>query len=208
MVRLGQLAHARAGDKGDTTTLSVIARDPADYELLVDSLRPVQRMTNADVDVIVGTLGPIAPPELCNGLAVPLCIFDQLYSFDTDSLIKAIPKEDEGDEKFEEVAKELFLHIAQLADNAGATDEHRALNYLSVRYPAIYHNTARRLTENASLSSVDVLQSTLSTTRNVVDVIFTYTNRETDLVDRYVVRVDVTEKYPFLVSKLSPYVAR
>jgi hypothetical protein len=34
MVRLGQLAHARAGDKGDTTTLSVIARDPADYDRL------------------------------------------------------------------------------------------------------------------------------------------------------------------------------
>ncbi|WP_437374084.1 AtuA-related protein [Inquilinus limosus] len=34
MVRLGTLAHARAGDKGDTTTLSVIARDPADFERL------------------------------------------------------------------------------------------------------------------------------------------------------------------------------
>jgi hypothetical protein len=26
----------------------------------------------------------------------------------------------------------------QLTDNAGATDEHRALNYLAMRYPAIY----------------------------------------------------------------------
>jgi hypothetical protein len=41
-----------------------------------------------------------------------------------------------------------------------------------------------------------------------VDVVFSYTNRRTDVVERYFVRVDVTEKYPFLASKLSPYVSR
>lgn len=30
-MRLGTLAHARAGDKGDTANLAVIAYDPADY---------------------------------------------------------------------------------------------------------------------------------------------------------------------------------
>lgn len=30
------------------------------------------------------------------------------------------------------------MRIVQIADNAGATDEHRALNYLVVRYPRIY----------------------------------------------------------------------
>ena len=29
-----------------------------------------------------------------------------------------------------------------MTDNAGATDEHRALNYLAVRYPAIYAKAA------------------------------------------------------------------
>lgn len=33
-VRLRALAHSRAGDKGDSQTLSVIAYDPADYALL------------------------------------------------------------------------------------------------------------------------------------------------------------------------------
>jgi hypothetical protein len=30
-MRLGALAHARTGDKGDTANISVIAHDPADY---------------------------------------------------------------------------------------------------------------------------------------------------------------------------------
>jgi hypothetical protein len=33
-VILRDIAHARSGDKGDTSNISVIAYDPADYELL------------------------------------------------------------------------------------------------------------------------------------------------------------------------------
>jgi hypothetical protein len=58
---------------------------------------------------------------------------------------------------------------------------------------------------NASLSGVDVQPSPLSGTRNVADVIFTYTNRNTDVDEQYLVRVDVTDEFPFLVTKLSPY---
>jgi hypothetical protein len=42
----------------------------------------------------------------------------------------------------------------------------------------------------------------------VVDVIFAYTNRATDVVEKYFVRVDVTEQFPFLVTKMSPYYDR
>lgn len=34
-MKLRQLAHARTGDKGDTSSISVIAFDPADYQRLV-----------------------------------------------------------------------------------------------------------------------------------------------------------------------------
>ncbi|MFJ3791409.1 hypothetical protein [Kitasatospora sp. NPDC090091] len=184
-------------------------RDPADFKLLIQSLRPEEGLTDSDVDVVIGTLGPIAPPEVCNGLTLPVCLFDQLYSFDADSLISSIPRpENVPAERFESVALDLFLNVVQLADNAGATDEHRALNYLSVRYPAIYHVAAERLAANAALTTVDVDTSRLATTRRVVNVIFSYRDRQTDVVDRYFVRVDVTEKYPFLVSKLAPYFAR
>jgi hypothetical protein len=48
----------------------------------------------------------------------------------------------------------------------------------------------------------------LSATRKIVEVIFSYTNRNTDFTEKFFVRVDVTEEFPFLVTKLSPYYDR
>jgi hypothetical protein len=188
-------------------TYIVTPRDPADFALLVESLRPMPRKT--DVDVVIGVRGPVAPPEMCNGLMVPIVTFDQLYSFDRESLIKAIPRPDKTpDKEFEAAAEELLQLIMQVADNAGATDEHRALNYLATRYGRIYAKIAEEHAANASLSAVDVLPSPLSGTRKVVDVIFSYTDRNTDVVEKSFCRVDVTEEFPFMVTKLSPYYDR
>jgi hypothetical protein len=42
VTRLHELAHARAGDKGDISDISVIVYDPADYPLLRDLLTASQ----------------------------------------------------------------------------------------------------------------------------------------------------------------------
>jgi hypothetical protein len=182
-------------------------RDPADLDLLLDALRPNPRPT--DTDVVIGVRGPLTPPDVCNGLTVPLVVFDQLYSFDVDSLIKSVPRpEKEPAARFEATAEELLSRIMQIADNAGATDEHRALNYLAVRYDAIYIRTAEMYGQNSSLSAVEVRPSELSGTRTIVDVILSFTNRRTDVVEQYFTRVDVTEEFPFLVTKLSLYLGR
>jgi hypothetical protein len=182
-------------------------RDPADVDLLVEALRPVPRAT--DVDVVIGLLGPIAPPTMCNGLMVPIVVFDQIYSFDVDALVKSIPRPEKIDEKqFGPAAEELLARMIQMADNAGATDEHRALNYLAVRYPAVYATAADAFGRNESLTAVEVRPSPLSGVRDIVDVIFSYTNRTTDVTEKLSVRVDVTEEFPFLVTKLSPYFDR
>ena len=98
------------------------------------------------------------------------------------------------------VAEELFSRILQVADNAGATDAHRALNYLAVRYPAIYAFTAERHEHNYALTAVGVRRSRLSGVRKIVDMLLSYTNRQTDITEKYFVRVDVTEEFPFLVT--------
>jgi hypothetical protein len=41
--------------------------------------------------------------------------------------------------------------------------------------------------------------------RNILDVVFSYTHRETDVTEKSFVRVDVTEEFPFLVSRLAPF---
>jgi cyclic patellamide precursor peptide PatG len=181
--------------------------DPADWDLLVEALRPTPRA--GDVDTVVGVRGPIAPPQLCNGLLVPIVLFSQIYSFDVDTLIKSIPRpEGTPEEQFAPAAEEVFNRIMQMADNAGATDEHRALNYCATRYPAIYATTADAYKRNAALSAVEVRLSPLSGVRRIVEVILSFTNRQTDVVEKYFVRLDVTEEFPFLVTKMSPYYDR
>jgi len=176
-------------------------------QLLLEALRPLPHAT--DVDVVIGVRGPIAPPDLCNGLMVPIVVFDQIYSFDIDSLVQAIPRpESITAERFGPASEELFTRLMQMADNAGATDEHRALNYLAVRYPAIYARAADAFGQNSTLSGVNVRLSRLSGTRKIFDVIFAFTDRVRDVTEKSFVRVDVTEQFPFLVTKLSPYYDR
>lgn len=182
-------------------------RDPADLDLLVDAIRPAPGPN--DIDVVIGLRGPDAPPEMCNGLMVPIVAFDQIYSFDRAALIKAIPKpEKTAAAQFGPAAEEVFDRIMQMTDNAGATDDHRALNYMAMRYPAIYAKAAEQFARDSSLTGVEVRPSPLSGTRNIVDVIFAYTNRNSDFTEKFSVRCDVTEEFPFLVSKLAPYYDR
>jgi len=192
---------------GGLDTYVLVPRDPGDFRFLIEALRPMP--SPMDLDVVIGLKGPIAPQEMCNGLMVPIAAFDQVYSFDRDALIKAIPRPEKTAAKdFAPVAEELFDRIMQMTDNAGSTDDHRALNYLAVRYHRVYQAVAEAFARNESLTGVEVRPSPLSGTRKVLEVIFSFTNRNTDVVTRFYVRVDVTEEFPFLVSKLAPFYDR
>jgi hypothetical protein len=188
-------------------TYLVQPRDPRDFDRLVEAIRP--QPSPLDLDVVIGVRGPVAPPEVCNGLMVPILTFDQIYSFGRQTFIEAIPRpERTTKQQFEAAAGEVLDRILAMTDNAGATDEHRAVGYLAMRYPRIYSKAAEEFAQDSSLSRVEVLQSPLSGTRNIVDVIFAYTNRNTDFTEQFFVRVDVTEEFPFLVTPLSPYYNR
>ena len=185
----------------------LVPRDLADLDLLIEAVRP--NPDHADIDVVIGVKGPLTEPESCNGLIVPIVIFDQLYSFDRESLLKAIPQpENLADNEFAAAAKELFDRVLQMADNAGDLDEHRALNYCAVRYPAIYSKVGEYFNMNYSLTGLDVQASALGGVRKIVDVILAFRNRATDVMEKFFCRVDVTEEFPFLVTKLSPYYDR
>ena len=85
-----------------------------------------------------------------------------------------------------------------MADNSGATNEYRALNYLAVRYQAGFTLLLCLL---ARLAHGRIGPFALVCgTRNVVEVFFAYTNRNTDVATR-MNRVDVTEEFPFLVTQ-------
>ena len=67
---------------------------------------------------------------------------------------------------------------------------------------------AEEFAKGYALTGVGVRSSPLSSGRNIVDVIFSYANRNTDFTEKYSVRVDVTGEFPFLVTKILPYYER
>lgn len=182
-------------------TYLVLPREETDLDLLIGSLRPRPRPT--DVDVIVGVRGPA---RACNELILPTVVVDQLYSFDLDTLVTSIQTADQtATQNIAAAAESLFMRVLRLSGNAGEIDEHRALNYLAIRYPAIYTMTAEAHGRNLSFVGFKARSSQRDAVRKIAEVIFSYRNRQTDIIEKYFVRVDVTEEFPFLVTKLSPF---
>lgn len=186
-------------------TYILVPRD-GDYQPLIDAYRA--EPNPGDLELVIGIRGPVTNPADCNGLLVPIVIFDQIYAFDRDTLLKSIPKPKDADQKFVKAAAEMFDRIISQADNAGANDCDRAINYLAVRYDRIYSLAAEQFANNASFTGIDCLPSPLSGTRKIVEVVFSFTDRSTDVRTRFFTRVDVTECFPFLVTKMSPYYDR
>lgn len=189
-------------------TYILAPRDSADYSLLLDALR--SSPSPSDLDLVIGMKGPMAPSQMCNGLIVPVVIFDQIYPFTREEFFKAMPKSEKTPQKeYSAAAEELFDRIMQMTDNAGSMNHNRALNYLVVRYlHRISEAVAEAFARDESLTAVDVRPSPLSGTRAIVDAIFSFTNRNTDVISKQFVRVDVTDEFPFLVTRLSPYYDR
>lgn len=182
-------------------------RDPADFSLLAEAFRSGRE----NVDVVIGVRGPMAPPELCGGLGLPIVVFDQLYYFDKDTFTKAIPKPEKAKPKeFEDSADRLFRRIQQIADNHGATDEHRAANYLAVRCSKLYERAHKTEADGFSLTAIDTAPSRLSGSRGrkIFDVIFTFTNSTDRVARKFFWRVDVTGEYPFIVTGEQEYFDR
>jgi len=182
-------------------TYLVVPRQPSDVILLVESLRSETDL--GALDAVIGVKGPVAPPDMCNGLALPIVIFDQLYWFDRESLLKSLPAH-KGKETHAS-ASELLDRILAATDNSGNSDEHRALNYLAVRYSGIYSLAAECQTRDLALTALAGRLWSLSTARRIVEIVFTFTQRKNEFVEKYCCRVDVNDEFPFLVSKIAPY---
>jgi hypothetical protein len=185
----------------------ILVPSDGDYQPLIDAYRA--EPNPGDLDLVIGIRGPMAPPTMCNGLQVPIVIFNQIYAFDRTTILASINKPEGADAaRFDAAAGAMLDRITSQLDNAGGTDADRALNYLAVRYERIYALAAEQFSTNASFTSVDVLPSPLGGSRRIVDVVFTFTDRATDVSSKFFTRVDVTEAFPFLVSKLAPYFDR
>jgi hypothetical protein len=179
-------------------------RDSSDLNSLLDAFKRGPDPT--DFNLLIGVRGPTSPPEMCNGLVLPMVTVDQLYSFPLGALLSEIEMPEGANAKtFTASAEELFWRIQRLTENRGADDNHRALNYLAVRVDSIYTLFANKQTENSSLSALNVRSRVTAGGRKLVDVVLTFRNRQSGLTEKYYARVDVSELFPFLVNTISPY---
>ncbi|MFJ2102870.1 hypothetical protein ACIOHR_37590 [Streptomyces anulatus] len=191
-------------------TYLVQPRDPVDFDVLVETLRPAT--DSGDVDVLIGRRGEAPPPEYCNGLVLPTVGFDQIYSFDRASIIAALPlpekMSEEKEKRYRSGAGEVFDQVTQISDNTGASDQHRAVNYLAVRYPRLYSVVTDAFQRNVSFTGLDFAPSSLAGARTIIDVIVNFQHRETAVTERMFARVDTTEEFPFLVTPMQPLYER
>ncbi|KJU82909.1 hypothetical protein MBAV_004902 [Candidatus Magnetobacterium bavaricum] len=158
-------------------------------------------------NVVIGSKGPIAPAQACNGLTVPIVTVDCVYYFDLPSFVKGIPPRQEAANQgdFDRLALDMIRDkVMQMVDNTGEMDEHRALNYLVVRYDGLYRLLYDKSHESL-LQEISVAPSRLSPVRKMLNVIFTFTHKKAGYKEKYYVRVDVSDKYPFLASKVAEY---
>jgi hypothetical protein len=180
-------------------TFTIIPRTGLELVDLVNALNltPSAGATN----VIIGTRSPIGlPASSCGGLSLPTVIASKIYSFNVDEFVKELPL---GEAQIA-AGKELLERITHLIDNVGDMDEHRAVNYLALRYLAVYNLVVENFNRDFSLQGVQVRPVVTRSNRKIVDVYLKFISRKTDVREVYGVRVDVTGMYPFLVSPLHP----
>ncbi|MFD5326049.1 hypothetical protein [Streptomyces sp. NPDC127092] len=182
--------------------------DPAELDELVEALRPVK--DDRDLAVVVGRLGPIAPPGACQGLSLPQVEVEKVWAFDRKELIRAIERRaDVSRKEFARGAADTLDRLLQLGNNAGTLPTERAANYLAVRSEEIYQTSHEQREAGYVLSGVEAGPSRLSNpSQTVVTVVFSYTHRQTNVVVQYFARVDVTGLFPHTVTPFQPYYNR
>ncbi|MET0396790.1 MAG: hypothetical protein ABW277_08210 [Longimicrobiaceae bacterium] len=159
--------------------------------------------------LVIGRLGPVCRPDMCGGLLAPIVACDQIYSFDQDEwrsalharLSPALTARKVKAETFATTSRDLFDRISTSLENLGATDEHRALNYLLMQHPGIFLSAAERVGKQV-LDRVETRHVQGLASRRLINVILTFLDLATGVPERLFCRVDVTEEWPFLADDM------
>lgn len=159
-------------------------------------------------DVVVGTRGPLASPDRCNGLQLPTAVANLTYYFTFSQFVTATVANIPGIPR--NIVESMLEKMLDVTDNAGETDAHRALNYLTIRSKDIYYMAWQMQIPESDgryppgvyfLQGVDVQRSNVQGNRSIMDVIFQYQARDTVDIMYYYVKVDVTGMFPYMASR-------
>jgi hypothetical protein len=190
---------------GGVDAFAVEGRDSADYQRLTRALPPAEDADKV-VHAVVGSVG--SGISDCDPAGGPAVLPDMLLWFTVEEFLAALHEGNEedpdADEVFRAAARDLFDRLTKRTRNRGLTDEHRALNYVTLRYSALYRAVAEARRDNKSLVGVDAHRLPPSGARRLAAVRLVFRSARTDIVEKFECVVDVTDRFPFLVSALSP----
>lgn len=182
-----------------------------ELDQLIQGIEPAEEGRPPDTDVVIGWKGP---SRQCAGMTLPALAVETMYSFDVSALIETMAEslriEQANIPDFTAGAREVFDRVRQIADNLGELPEHRTLNYVAVRFAALYQTAASAVARDLVLSGIEARPSRLSSaTQRILDVILTFQPRQLGAMEQYFVRVDVTDLYPHvLTTAMQPFFER
>src|SRR5436190_2087414 len=79
-----------------------------------------------------------------------------LLTFEMQEFISGVPRADNTEEQqFRTAIADVFRRVRGRDGNLGSTPEHRALNFLALRYPSIYAVVEEGYTHEASLTGIE-----------------------------------------------------
>jgi hypothetical protein len=199
---------------GEAESFTLVCRNDMEAQRLVDAL-PRAESVDQTIQVVIGSMGYSPFDAPCAGTALPAVMVDQHLTFPMSDFIDALAVADQGsgekdgkgkgakpDEAFRVAARDLFARLTRRSDNRGMTDEHRALNYVALRYPPMYRLASDAQHNEKSLVDVQVRRGPTGA-RRLIAVRMVFRAHRTDVVERYQCLVDVTDRFPFLAAPLT-----
>ncbi len=190
---------------GGIETYVVVPRDSNQLKKFIKGIEPVKDTTNK-FDTLVGGLGPIAPPEMCNGRTLSTVRCNQLESFFFDTFTQYI----QGETNIQLTSvQNLFLNMLRLTDNSGSSGAHRAINFMTFSYPDLYRILGSNLSSKSAteqifpFNGVTAKQAETGGERKKMEVVFKFENPDTSELEYQHCEVDVTDQYPFMTVNLT-----
>jgi hypothetical protein len=140
-------------------------------------------------------------------VVAPVLGCEELYAFSIDewsrelttTLRPAIQSKRITKDALVRAAGELFGGVVASAENTGASDSHRALNYALVRHPGIALAVAERA-GRAVLDKIETRALPSLAGRRQVAIVLSFLDSATGVPERQFCRVDVTDQWPFVTG--------
>ncbi len=185
-------------------TYIVIPRDSATLKQFVESLNTAPNQVF--LEGLVGDLGPVASPNDCYGKQLPLVLCHHFEVTTQTDFVTLIVNETRLPQN---EAQSVLSNLLRLTNIAGNTNEQRAVNFLTYTYFELYKYLGTQL--HPSSPDVEIFRYGAVRSepvpetgdRTVLSIIFEFPNPQTAIQESCYVRVDVTERYPFVTGTLA-----